>query len=70
MHYPAIRSTDFTRIDAMIDRADEIFAAANETTTVGIDGWSLVGVQRQGRSPDITDSGDAQRLAASQPGSI
>lgn len=57
VHFPALLTTDFTRIDAIVDRVDEVFTAANETTTLGADGWSLVGVDQQGRSGDLIDGG-------------
>lgn len=57
VHIPVSVSTDFVRIDAMIDRIDDIFAAANATDTVGGDGVALNYVEPEGRSGDLDDEG-------------
>lgn len=57
VHMPASVSTDYVRIDNMIDRCDEIFVAANDTNIIGGDGRILNAVQREGRSRDLVDQG-------------
>jgi hypothetical protein len=58
VHMPVKTSTDYGRIDAMIDRCDEIFGAVEDNDPVlGSDHWQLEIVGFQGRGPDITDQG-------------
>lgn len=58
IHLPVSVSTDYVRIDSIIDRCDEIFAAVEDTDqTPGGDGWVLDYVGFQGRSQDIEDPG-------------
>lgn len=58
-HVPAARSTDFGRIDNMIDRVDELFSTVEDSPAgvVGADGWRLNYVGLEGRGPDVTDQG-------------
>ncbi|OBJ08282.1 hypothetical protein [Mycobacterium sp. 1465703.0] len=58
-HVPVAKSTDFGRIDAMLDRCDAIFKAVNEdgTPVDGGDGRQLEQVGFAGRGVDITDEG-------------
>lgn len=56
-HIPIVKSTDFVRIDNMIDRVDAIFAAVENSPAgvVGADGWRLNYIGLEGRGPDLTD---------------
>lgn len=58
-HVPIALSTDFGRIDNMIDRVDAIFAAVEDSPAgvVGGDGYRLNYVGFEGRGPDVTDPG-------------
>lgn len=58
-HLPKLVSTDYVRIDKMIDRVDEIFAGVADTPAgvVGADGWRLNYIGFEGRGPDVTDPG-------------
>lgn len=57
VHIVTSASTDYGRVDAIIDRVDEIFAAAADTAVphVGGDGKRLDHIGFEGRSMDITD---------------
>ncbi|WP_052957042.1 hypothetical protein [Mycolicibacter heraklionensis] len=55
VHLPSEVSTDYVRIDDILDRIDEIFDAAADEAVAGDDGRQLDCVQRHGRSPDLTD---------------
>jgi hypothetical protein len=55
---PVALSTDFVRIDAILDRCDDIFGAVEDgDPVVGGDGYQLEYVGFQGRSLDMTDEG-------------
>jgi hypothetical protein len=54
-HVPALKSTDFGRIDAMNDRVDAIFRAVEDAPVTGGDGQRLIFVMFEGRGPDLTD---------------
>lgn len=56
-HLPVKKSTRFGRIDALLDRCDAIFKAANDATepTVGDDGYQLDQVIFEGRGLDFED---------------
>lgn len=56
-HWPIANSTDFGRLDALLDRCDDIFKAVNEAGTPvnGGDGRQLEYVGFAGRGIDITD---------------
>lgn len=58
-HWPLAKSTDFGRLDALLDRCDDIFKAVNEDGTPidGGDGRQLEQVGFAGRGIDITDEG-------------
>lgn len=57
VNIPKKTSTDFVRIDKMLDRCDEIFAGVAEATdpVIGDDGWQLNFVVQEGRGLDIVD---------------
>jgi len=55
VHIPSAVSTDYVRIDNILDRIDELFDGVDGTDIVGADGWSLNYIQRHGRSPDLKD---------------
>lgn len=57
VHLPVAVSTDYVRIDDMIDRCDAIFATANDANTVGADGRTLDLIDSQGRGGDQEDPG-------------
>lgn len=58
VHIPVAVSTDFGRIDDILDRVDTIFAAVPDAPPiVGGDGRQLNFVGFEGRSMDITDEG-------------
>lgn len=58
VHLPIAVSTDYVRIDNMIDRCDQIFGAVEDTDQpVAGDGWVLDYVGFQGRGPDFKDPG-------------
>ncbi|TDL05453.1 hypothetical protein [Mycobacterium paragordonae] len=59
VHIPVKVSTRFGRIDAMIDRCDELFRAVEDATVpvVGEDGWQLDYVGFEGRGMDFEDEG-------------
>jgi hypothetical protein len=58
VHIPMVVSTDFGRIDAILDRIDELFKAVEDgDPVVGGDGYQLVFVGFEGRSMDMTDDG-------------
>ena len=56
-HVPTALSTDYGRIDNMIDRVDAIFAAVEDSPAgvVGGDGYRLNYMGFEGRGPDVTD---------------
>ncbi len=57
VHIPVKVSTDYGRIDSIIDRVDEIFRTATDgpVPPVGGDGKQLDYIGFEGRSMDITD---------------
>ena len=58
VHIPVSVSTDFVRIDNIIDRVDEIFKNVEDAPSVlGGDGWQLNFIGFEGRSMDMTDEG-------------
>lgn len=58
VHIPVTVSTDFGRIDVILDRVDEIFKAVEDNPPmVGGDGQQLNYVGFEGRSMDMTDEG-------------
>jgi len=57
VHYPVSLSTDYVRIDDMLDRCDELFRAANDSQPTGADGWTVDEIDFEGRSGDFEDSG-------------
>jgi hypothetical protein len=58
VHIPVAVSTDFGRIDAILDRVDTLFAAVEDNDPVaGGDGQQLDYVGFEGRSMDMTDDG-------------
>lgn len=59
VHIPVKVSTDFVRIENMIDRCDELFKAVEDSTdpVVGEDGWQLDYVGFEGRGLDFEDEG-------------
>jgi hypothetical protein len=58
VHIPVSVSTDYGRIDAILDQVDAIFREVPDTTpVVGGDGRQLDYVGFEGRSMDITDDG-------------
>ena len=57
VHIPIAVSTDFGRVDAMLDRIDTIFAAVEGFPVTGGDGMQLNYVGFRGRGPDQTDEG-------------
>lgn len=58
VHIPVSVSTDFGRIDAILDRCDEIFRSVEEGDPVAAgDGWQLEQIGFEGRGIDITDDG-------------
>lgn len=58
-HIPARGSTDFGRINALLDRVDQIFRDAMDSPTaiVGSDGLRLDHIGFEGRGMDQTDDG-------------
>lgn len=58
-HIPLVVSTDFGRLDALLDRCDAIFKAVNEAGAPvdGGDGSKLEQVGFAGRGIDFTDEG-------------
>jgi hypothetical protein len=58
VHIPKQLSTDYGRVDAILDRVDVIFHAVEDNTpVVGGDGRQLDYVGFEGRSMDMTDEG-------------
>lgn len=58
VHIPVSVSTDYGRIDDILDRVDVIFAAVEDNdAVVGGDGRQLDCVGFEGRSMDMTDEG-------------
>jgi hypothetical protein len=59
VHLPVAVSTDYGRIDAVLDRVDELFAGVSDAQppVVGGDGRQLDFVGFEGRSRDLTDEG-------------
>jgi hypothetical protein len=58
VHIPMLVSTDFGRIDAILDRCDALFAAvADGDPVAGGDGLQLDYVGFEGRGMDMTDEG-------------
>jgi hypothetical protein len=58
VHIPVVVSTDFGRLDSILDRCDELFKAVQDgAPVVGGDGWQLEQVGFQGRGIDIDDEG-------------
>jgi hypothetical protein len=58
VHIPKLVSTDFGRIDAIIDRVDVIFSAVGDgDPVVGGDGRQLDYIGFEGRSMDLADDG-------------
>ncbi|MBI2702104.1 hypothetical protein [Mycobacterium sp. 23] len=59
VHIPVKVSTDFVRIENIIDRCDELFKAVEDATdpVVGDDGWQLDYVGFEGRGLDFEDEG-------------
>lgn len=56
VHIPIGVSTDFVRVDRILDRCDAIFGAVEDgDPLVGDDGWQLEYVGFQGRSMDMKD---------------
>lgn len=56
VHFPNEITTDYVRVDRVIDRIDEIFEAANDVEVVGGDGMVLTSIEPEGRSGDLEDS--------------
>jgi hypothetical protein len=57
-HIPVAVSTDFGRLDALLDRCDDIFRAVEDGPPVdGGDGWQLEQVGFAGRGIDVDDEG-------------
>lgn len=58
VHWPVALSTDYVRINNLIDRCDEILRAVEETNggVVGADDRCLTYVGFEGRGPDVTDA--------------
>lgn len=58
VHIPVAVSTDYVRIDKLIDRCDEILRAVEETNggVTGGDDRCLTFVGLAGRGPDVTDT--------------
>lgn len=58
VHIPSTVSTDFGRIEKILDRVDVLFAAVEDgQPVVGGDGRQLDYVGFEGRSMDLTDDG-------------
>jgi hypothetical protein len=58
VHIPIAVSTDFGRIDDILDRVDVIFKGVEDgAPVVGGDGWQLNYVGFEGRGMDMTDEG-------------
>lgn len=58
VHIPVSVSTDFGRIDAILDRVDAIFAGVPDgAPVIGGDGLQLDYVGFEGRGMDMTDDG-------------
>ena len=54
-HYPAEKSTDFGRIDAILERVKDVLCDIEDT--VGGDGYTVTCIEYAGESGDIKDSG-------------
>lgn len=54
-HLPKEESSDFTRLDAVLDRLDELFREMEHVA--GADGYTLTCIRPTGRSSDFRDNG-------------
>gem|GEM_PF-4653488 len=57
MHIPVAISTDYVRIDKILDRCDALFRAANDSQPTGGDGRTIDEIEFEGRSGDFEDAG-------------